>query len=100
MTASVQQQGKQTTVTSEPVTQQAENNAWLVRFIMPRLWAMETLPQPDDSRVRLVAVLAKRVVVIRFSGLATAGLIQRLLNPPWTLPFLRRNEIMLKLADT
>ena len=122
MFAPVHKQGKETIAMTAPVTQQVENNAWLVRFIMPKRWTMETLPQPDDLRVRLVSVPAKRVVVICFSGLATATLIQAktdeirayvaehgldtrgepvlaFYNPPWTLPFLRRNEVMLELAD-
>jgi hypothetical protein len=84
---------------------------------------METLPVPIDARIKLVPIPAKRMVVIRFSGTANDNLIegktaelrryaaeQKLLtvgesvlafyNPPWTLPFLRRNEIMLELADT
>jgi SOUL heme-binding protein len=84
---------------------------------------METLPAPNDARIKLVPIPAKRMVAIRFSGTANDNLVaaktaelrryaaeQKLLtvgepvlafyNPPWTLPFLRRNEIMLELATT
>ncbi len=93
----------------------------MVRFIMPKSWTIETLPAPTDERVRLLPVSAKRMVVIRFSGTAddariaakTAALrmyateyklavigepVLAFYNPPWTLPFFRRNEIMLEIA--
>jgi len=121
MTAPVQQQAKQTISMTAPVTQQAAGGIWTVSFIMPKDWTMETLPTPKDERVRLVPVPAKRMLVIRFSGTADERVIatktaelsryaadhklsvtgEPLLafyNPPWTLPFLRRNEIMLELA--
>jgi hypothetical protein len=123
MTAPVQQQRQQKIAMTAPVTQQADGDSWTVRFIMPHSWTMETLPAPTDARIKLVPIPAKRMVAIRFSGTANDNLIeaktaelrryaaeQKLLtvgepvlafyNPPWTLPFLRRNEIMLELADT
>ncbi len=121
MTAPVQQQGKQEISMTAPVTQQAGDGAWTVRFIMPANWSMETLPKPTDSRVRLSPIPANKAVAIRFSGSPSNQLIasktsqlknyaadQKLTvtgeplfafyDPPWTLPFLRRNEIMLTIA--
>lgn len=122
MTAPVQQQSQETIAMTAPVTQQPEGTAWAVRFIMPRSWTMETLPAANDARVSLKPIPAKRMVAIRFSGLANGALIQMktgelrkyasehklktigepllaFYNPPWTLPFFRRNEIMLELAE-
>jgi SOUL heme-binding protein len=121
MTAPVQQQGSQKIDMTAPVTQQSDGSRWTVRFIMPSNWSLETLPAPDDPRVTLKPVPAKRILAIRFSGLAgdraiaekvdelrkyasshnLAPVGEPLLafyNPPWTLPFLRRNEIMFELA--
>jgi hypothetical protein len=121
MTAPVQQQAKQTIAMTAPVTQKASDGDWTVSFIMPKGWSMDTLPAPTNKRVKLVPVPAKRMVVIRFSGTAddrsiatkTAELRKyaadhtlsvigepalAFYNPPWTLPFLRRNEIILGLA--
>ena len=123
MTAPVQQQREQTIAMTAPVTQQGAGGTWKVRLIMPKSWSTETLPAPNDARVRLVPVLAKRMVAIRFTWRATQSLIAQktaelrnyvrdkklvtvgepllaFYNPPWTLPFLRRNEIMLELAGT
>lgn len=122
MTAPVQQQSTQKIAMTAPVTQQTDGNKWMVRFIMPTGWTMETLPTPNDKRVTLQPVPEKRMVAIRFSGtpndsviasktdelrryalehkLTTVGEpLLAFYNPPWTLPFLRRNEIMLELAD-
>jgi SOUL heme-binding protein len=121
MTAPVEQQS-QTIAMTAPVTQQSDGRDWTVRFIMPASWTMETLPEPSDPRVNLVPIPQRRMAVIRFSGWATDALIatktaelraflsQRkfhavgepvlaFYNPPWTLPFLRRNEVMLELAS-
>jgi hypothetical protein len=121
MTAPVEQEKVQKIAMTAPVTEQAQaGNLWTVRFIMPREWTMQTLPVPSDQRVTLKPYPARRFLVITFSGvardpaiseksgelrdyaaahkLATAGeIVLAFYNPPWTLPFLRRNEIMLEL---
>jgi hypothetical protein len=121
MTAPVQQQ-QQTIPMTAPVTQRATGNAWTVRFIMPKSSTMESLPVPSDPRVRLRPIPARRFVALEFSGIASNGAIARrtdelrryaadhklsttgepllaFYNPPWTLPFLRRNEVMFELAN-
>lgn len=127
MTAPVEQQ-KQKIAMTAPVTQQGGGargeggESWTVRFIMPKAWTMETLPTPSDSRVRLEPIPPRRFLAIRFSGFAgddairertdelrryaeTHGLATKgepvlaFYDPPWTLPFMRRNEVMFELAD-
>lgn len=123
MTAPVTQQkaGQKIPMTA-PVTQQAQGDAWQVRFFMPSRYSLDTLPKPNNPQVQLQTVPAQKVVVIRFSGRWTEANLKKHLdelqarvkdrglvtvgepvmafyNPPWTLPFLRRNEIMLALAD-
>lgn len=120
MTAPVEQQ-KQTVAMTAPVTQQAAGTSWSVRFVMPKSWTMETLPAPKDPRVVLKPIPQRRYVAITFSGRATDDVIERrteelrryaanqkltthgepvlaFYNPPWTLPFFRRNEIMLEIT--
>ena len=90
---------------------------WLVEFVMPSQFTLETLPTPNNSVVNLREIPAGHYAAIRFSGLAdelvianrTAELMNWLdnrniipvgqpilarYNSPWTLPFLRRNEVM------
>ena len=101
-----------------PVSMQQNDGKWRVQFIMPSQYTLQTLPKPNNSNIEIVKVPAKNYGVIKFSGLAgsekvaakTAELqswmqAQKLrmsgepelarYNPPWTLPFMRRNEIMI-----
>jgi hypothetical protein len=121
MTAPVEQQKSQKIAMTAPVTQQGQENSWTVRFIMPKSWTMQTLPAPSDPRVKLEPLPARRFLVVTFSGLGRDDAIKSrtdelrqyaakhnlattgepliaFYNPPWTLPMLRRNEIMLELA--
>ena len=121
MTAPVTQQASEKIAMTAPVTQQGDGKSWQVRFIMPARYTMETLPKPNNPAVKLKEIKAKRFAVIRFSGLAGQDSLKRhtarlqaylrsnnlealstptyaFYNPPWTLPFLRRNEIMIEIA--
>ena len=104
-----------------PVTQAATPGGFLVQFVMPKGYTLATLPVPLDERVKLREVPGNRVAVIRFSGswsqstyeeqlqklrsaLAAAGMattgeaVWSRYNGPFSLPFLRRNEIWLNLV--
>ncbi|MEO8161487.1 MAG: heme-binding protein [Arenimonas sp.] len=123
MTAPVIQQpareGEKIAMTA-PVTQTGADGRWTVRFMMPSGYTLQTLPKPNDARVRLLELAPARMAVVRFSGLANAPDVERqtaLLrefiarkalraagpaslaryNPPWTPWFMRRNEVMIPL---
>lgn len=123
MTAPVVQERatSQTIAMTAPVTQSGGNGAWVVRFTMPSTYTLETLPAPNDARVRLVPVPAQRYAVVRFSGLARPDDVERRTealtgfmerqhlraaggpslaryNPPWTPWFMRRNEVWIPVA--
>lgn len=121
MTAPVTQQSSEKIAMTAPVTQQAQGQSWNVRFVMPAKYTMETLPKPVNPQVALIEVPATRFAAIRFSGFANqesldkqetllkAFMAERGLtaasapqyafyNAPWTLPFMRRNEIMIEIA--
>lgn len=122
MTAPVTQQSSESIAMTAPVSQQSEGSISKVRFVMPSQYTMETLPKPVNPRVLLIQVPAKRFAAIRFSGFAgqksldlqTAQLRSYIseqglttlntpqyafYNAPWTLPFMRRNEVMIELAQ-
>jgi hypothetical protein len=124
MTAPVAQQSAAGTkiAMTAPVSQAAgADGDWVIRFFMPSTWTLATLPTPDDDRVRLVTVAPETVAVLRFTGnrnaAAVASHVERLRNtlraygfdaigdatawfydPPWTLPFLRRNEVVIPVT--
>ncbi|GJF12939.1 heme-binding protein [Mycolicibacterium cyprinidarum] len=119
MTAPVVQQpsGGEDIAMTAPVSQTGSaDEGWTVRFYLPSKWSMETLPTPDSDDVRLVRVPPETVAVLRFSGdrgpksvaTRTDELMKTLrdngiepigqavgwfYDPPWTLPFRRRNEV-------
>lgn len=103
-----------------PVQRELSGELRHMAFFMPTGYDMNSLPQPGDSDVRLREVPARTVAVLRFSGRATqqrvaqqrSTLAQQLVsegleargdwllnqyNPPWTPPFMRRNEIWVEL---
>jgi DNA gyrase inhibitor GyrI len=121
MTAPVTQQRVETLPMTAPVTQQGDGLTWRVRFFMPAGLTIETLPRPNNPSVKLKEISGKRFAVIGFSGVASQESVKlhmeelnrfvrakhlnassaptyAFYNPPWTLPFLRRNEVMLEIA--
>lgn len=108
-----------------PVTRhrpgQADDNI-VYRFVMERAYTLDTLPVPDDGSVRLVEVPGGLVAALTYSGrttdenyveqlaqlrrsLARDGIaelgeppVSAVYNGPWTLPFLRRNEVLIRVA--
>ncbi len=121
MTAPVTQQASEKIAMTAPVTQQGDGKTWQVRFIMPASYTMDTLPKPKNPSIKLKEIEGKRLAVIHFSGMAGQDSLKRhteelsaylraknlsslseptyaFYNPPWTLPFLRRNEVMIELA--
>lgn len=121
MTAPVGQQSEKIAMTAPVATERDADGGWVIRFFMPSEYALESLPTPNDDRVRLVEVPAETVAVLRFSGnyspQVVASRTEELLktlredgvepagdpfawfyDPPWTIPFLRRNEVAVRLA--
>ncbi|MCL4808338.1 MAG: heme-binding protein [Thermoanaerobaculia bacterium] len=106
-----------------PVAQEKTPEGWTVAFVMPSEHTMATLPKPDDPRVTLREVPARRVAAVTFSGtwgeekfdaiarellgkLDAAGFapagppVYARYDPPWTPWFLRKNEILVPLAES
>lgn len=47
--------------------------SYTISFVMPSKYTMDTLPVPNDARVTLRAVPARKVAVIQFSGFWSTG---------------------------
>lgn len=103
-----------------PVVATTEGDSQTISFGMPRFATLETLPTPDDSRVKIVLILAKKYAVLRFSwyrsdariksmqeklrkalardGVATgASIAYAGYNASWTPPWMTRNEVLIEL---
>ena len=119
--AQAQAKGQSIAMTA-PVMQSGDGKEWTVRFIMPKAMTMQNLPTPNNPQVKLVPLKPASFAAIRFSGSAREADIQRqtkLLqdymaarsmkaagpaslaryDPPWTPSMMRRNEIMIPIAN-
>jgi hypothetical protein len=104
-----------------PVQETLTSGSPLMTFTLPSEYKLEDLPAPNDDGVSLVQVPARTVAAVRFSGWATGSKVAKMrgqllatleqhqvevigepvlnqYNPPWTAPFLRRNEIAVEVA--
>jgi hypothetical protein len=114
-------QNEKIAMTSPVVQEENDSGETMVAFIMPSEYTMETLPEPNNDNVKLAAVPAQTFAAIRFSGMGgqdamneheamlrkalesdeveiTGKPIYARYDPPWTLPNLRRNEVMIPVA--
>jgi len=105
-----------------PVNIESNAGQWTVSFVMPSEYTMDTLPKPLNSKVQLRQIPAVKRAVITFSGFSNHQKVaEKTLeleewmktknlqatgtpkfaryNPPWTLPFMRRNEIQIDVRD-
>lgn len=106
---------------TSPVIQTATEEGQEMAFKMPSKFALGDLPQPEDSRISFEEIPSRLVASIRYSWLAGEKVNQERAeelkkwlgtqpdyeivsiakfagyDPPWTLPFLRRNEVLIEL---
>jgi SOUL heme-binding protein len=103
-----------------PMTAPVVSDAATMSFVMPAGSKREDIPDPLDSRVRIVTIPERDIAVIRFTGYAspqevdavTSRLQEGLKNEgigtagqpflmrydsPWTPGFLRRNEVGIEI---
>ena len=105
-----------------PVDRVEREGQWTVAFTMPSEYSLDTLPRPNDDRVKIRRIPATRYAATRFSGNPKEPEVRRRMDaleagvkaaglaiadkpptyarydPPWTPGFMRRNEILLELA--
>jgi SOUL heme-binding protein len=107
---------------TSPVTVESNAGQWTISFVMPSEYTLESLPKPLNPKVQLRQIPAVKRAVIGFTGFYNENKVaERTLeleewmktknllaasapkfaryNPPWTLPFMRRNEIMIDVRD-
>jgi len=119
MTAPVLQEERSEEIAmTAPVLQEERADGWWMAFVLPEGYTLESAPTPDDSRVSLREVAPARIATLRYSGWNSPekmaeheGALREWLkaegleavgaprmasyDPPWTLPFMRRNEVQI-----
>nr|VDD46908.1 unnamed protein product [Brassica oleracea] len=125
VTRKVQSVGEKMEMTTPVITRKAKDQTqWQMSFVMPSKYGSD-LPLPKDPSVKIQEVPRKIVAVLAFSGYVTDEEIERReqelrralqndkkfrvrdgvsvevaqYNPPFTLPFTRRNEVSLEVES-
>ena len=103
-----------------PITQTKKNDIMVMQFFLPANFTLENAPKPTNEKVRLVIIGEGYYAVLKYSGRLTdknylkhyrklliylkndsieflEPAIRATYNGPLTLPFLRRNEVMIKI---
>ena len=106
---------------TKPVTTKRLKQGLVMQFVMERKYDEKTLPKPLDSRVSIKTVPARTIAAHRYSGRVTAQNFEKhrkvldacvsqvpevvvtgrpfaaVYDGPWTLPWNRRNEVLLEV---
>ncbi len=112
----IQEKQSEKIAMTAPVFQEKSDKTWFMSFVLPVDYTLANAPVPLDSSVVLKEVPSKKVAVLTYTGFLSEQTIDEKtnelkswlesngykaislsrsagFNPPWTLPFLRRNEI-------
>lgn len=115
MTAPVVQSAK--IAMTAPVAQRRNTaGEWVISFYMPAKYTRANLPKPEDPGIEIHELPGVNMAVVQFSGVPGVALVEKaqatllralagsgweitgapvtwFYDPPWTLPWARRNEV-------
>jgi DNA gyrase inhibitor GyrI len=103
-----------------PVTQEIKNENMTMQFYLPSKFNKDNAPKPSNSDIKILTIEGGYYAVIRYSGrssdknfLKNKDILEKLLkqdnitilsppirasyNSPFTLPMLKRNEVMYRI---
>lgn len=115
-------QGESISMTAPVTSTPSGARSWEIAFAMPSQYTLDTLPTPKDPRVKLSERPSERVAVVVFSGFTSESnlssqeaLLKRWVearslqldgpiviaryNDPFTFPWNRRNELIVKVRS-
>ncbi|MCY4322027.1 MAG: heme-binding protein [Bdellovibrionaceae bacterium] len=104
-----------------PVLLDRKPETWKMIFVLPKKYSIENAPAPKNQNVVIKTMKEKRFAVIQFSGSLEEKKFDEHLeklrewiksknyeilsdplfagyNHPWTIPFLRRNEVLIEVS--
>ena len=123
MTAPVMQQpqcSEKIKMTAPVIQTSKDDQTWQIRFVMPKKYTVQNLPKPNNKAIKIIEQEEGTYILIKFKGSSSKTNLEKNLtrlnkyikdnnvkiigkpiyafyNPPWTLPSMRRNEILYKL---
>ena len=103
-----------------PVTQEVKNGNMTMQFYLPSKFNKTNTPKPSNSEIKVLTIEGGSYAVIKYSGrssdqnfLKNKGILEKKLkqdnitilsppirasyNSPFTLPMLKRNEVMYRI---
>lgn len=116
-----QNQQEQEIRMTAPVFQEQQQDKEYMSFAMPCKFSEDTLPKPNNQDIKIKSLENQKFIAIRFSGRSTiknfnkyqkileekiaeknikvdlSNPIRAYYNPPWTIPFFKRNEVLFKV---
>ena len=116
----LQKKKKEKMKMTAPVFQNRAGDKWEMSFVLPSKYNLKNVPVPSDPRVVIKQIKNRKVVAVRYSGTLKSENIKeytsKLLkwadnkgyrikgipysagyDPPWTIPCLRRNEVLVEI---
>lgn len=121
MTAPVKiEQSSQKIQMTAPVMIAGDDKSWTIAFVLPAQYTLQNAPKPTSDKIKLVEKPETKMAVVTFSGFLDKDSIDSNTtklktwikannyeivgqpeaagyNPPWTIPFLRTNEVMIPI---
>ncbi len=114
--------GRRMAMTSPVLQESQSSETHVISFVLPQDVSVDDIPRPRDARVSTIAVpardmaartyigrwtqrkfdenAAELVSVLARDGITTVGSPSwARYDPPWTPPFLRRNEVLVEIAN-
>lgn len=105
-----------------PVITEKQAQGWRYYFVLPNHFSLSSAPAPINPQVAIKEISSNKVAVIQYSGLWDEHLFNEKsaqlktwmiennydpdslprfagYDPPWTLPFLRRNEVLIDVKN-
>lgn len=118
----VKNQGEKITMTAPVETSPAKEGKFSMRFFLPKTLNIDTAPKPTSPNIKVYSLPEETYAVLRYSGNSSqdyfiqqrAQLFQKLVisnwkavapasflgyDPPFTIPFLRRNEVAVQVES-